>query len=181
MLATGLALFGLAAAGCGGGEGAPTVANLAATTATGGTTATSGPAKATPSTAALAACLTQHGFPPSTGSSGNVIKVFGVTLGNVDPDSPQFDAAMKACQKFLPDGGPPQLTPAQQAARRTALATFAACMRKHGVANFPDPNGKGRFPQGSLGKFDPDLPGFHAADTICEPLVTKAAPRVRFG
>ena len=30
-----------------------------------------------------------------------------VISGSVDPSSPQFQAALQACRKFLPGGGPP--------------------------------------------------------------------------
>jgi hypothetical protein len=79
-------------------------------------------------------CLSQHGFAAAVGSAGSApnksLSIAGVIVsGNVDPSSPQFQAAMQACRKYLPGGGPPSLTPAQQAEWASAMAKFAACMR----------------------------------------------------
>ena len=98
-----------AVAGCGGST-TPSVASVPSTTAT--TSATAGPATS-PSRAAFAACLTAHGFTASVGSAAtagnNVLSIEGVIVsGSVDPSSPQFQAAMAACRKYLPGGGPPR-------------------------------------------------------------------------
>jgi hypothetical protein len=174
-----LAGFPLLAAGCGGQE-APAVANLATTAATTARASQSSPA-ARPSTAVFAACLASRGFPASSGSASDGIRIFGVSIGNVDPDSPQFRAALQACRKLLPGGGPPELTPAQQAKHAKALTTFAACMRKKGVSSFPDPNGQGRFPFDSLNKLDPSSPSFETAYKACRPLLPTFGPRIQFG
>ena len=81
----------------------------------------------------------RHRRPVGPGGHGVMI------TGDIGPSSPQFQSAQRACAKFLPGGGPPQLTPAQKAERARALAALAACMRKHGVSKFPDPNGQGGF------------------------------------
>jgi hypothetical protein len=47
--------------------------------------------------------------------------------------------------------------------------TFSACMRRHGITKFPDPNSQGRFPERPAG-FDPRSPSFEAARTACQPL-----------
>jgi hypothetical protein len=115
-------------------------------------------------------------------SSSRSISVFGVTIGgNVDPDSRQFQAALQACRAFLPGGGPPALTPAQQAAAAKGMLNFAACMRKDGVPSFPDPNGEGRFPSGSISKLDPTTPLFQSAFESCQSLEPKVGPRIVFG
>jgi len=96
----------------------------------------------------------------------------------VSPDSPQFQSAANACRKYLPGGGPPALT-AQEAAAAKAMARFAACMRKHGVPNFPDPNGTGFFPPGSIQKIAPASSPFVArAFTACQSLEAKFGPRI---
>jgi len=174
------ALGGLvfAAAGCGGSKG-PTVASLGTTT-TAGQQATS----ARPSAASLATCLTSHGIAAAVGSgaggsSGSHITIAGVTVtGNADPGSPQFQAAVQACRKFLPGGGPPQLTPAQQAAASKAMLRFAECMRAHGLPNFPDPNSDGRFPLSGLRGVGPSSPLAASAFKKCESLQPKVGPRI---
>jgi len=177
-----VALAGLGAAGCGGGSKAPSVASLASPTST--STAAGNAGSVTPSRPAFAACLTSHGFPAAVGSAGSAatqVAVFGVALsGNVDPASPRFQAALQACRKYLPGGGPPSLTPAQQAEAAKAEASFAACMRKHGVPNFPDPNGNGRFPLASLERLNSSSPRFKTAFKTCRSLQPKVGPRLAF-
>ena len=90
--------------------------------------------------------------------------------GNVDPSSAQFQSALQACRKFLPGGGPPALTPAQQAEHAKAMASFAACMRKHGVPSFPDPNGQGMFSPESIKGLDPTSPLFQSAFKVVRSL-----------
>jgi hypothetical protein len=86
---------------------------------------------------------------------------------------------MQACRKFLPGGGPPTLTPSQRAAQAKALARFAACMRSHGVTDFPDPTGQGTFAPGSLPTAAGlAAPRFKSAYKVCAPLL--ASTRVRF-
>jgi hypothetical protein len=48
---------------------------------------------------------------------------------------------------------------------------FAACMRKHGVQNFPDPNGQGVIAIHSGMGIDPGSPTFTAARSACEKLL----------
>jgi hypothetical protein len=176
-----LVALALLAGGCAGSK-APSVASLG-TTSTPGETTTS---PAEPSRAAFASCLSSHGFQASVGSAAATgsrsLSVFGVVIGgNVDPSSAQFRSALQACRKFLPGGGPPALTPAQQAEHAKAMANFAACMRKHGVPSFPDPNGQGTFSPGSIRGLDPSAPLFQSAVKICAPLQGKAGPRLSFG
>lgn len=158
-------------AGCGGGSNAPSVASIGMTSATtvAGTTTS-----VTASFAAFARCMTSHGVATSTGPDGHGIMITG---GN--PGSPQFQAAQAACQKLLPGGGPPQLSPVQQAQRARALAVLAACMRKHGVANFPDPNGQGEFDVESIDRLNAGSPLFQAAYKVCWSLFPKVGPQLR--
>ena len=48
---------------------------------------------------------------------------------------------------------------------------FSACMRKHGVTNFPDPNGQGVITIHSGMGIDPGSPAFRSARTTCEKLL----------
>lgn len=171
------------AAGCGGSNTPPSVASLGTTTSTAVATTTS---SAEPSRTAFAACLSSHGFLASIGSAAtaanSALSIAGVVIGgNIDPSSPRFQAAMQACRKFLPGGGPPAMTPAQQAEHAKAMASFAACMRKHGVPSFPDPNGQGMFSPGSIKGLDPSAPVFQAAFKVCGSLQGKTGPRIEFG
>jgi hypothetical protein len=179
LAALGLTVLALVAAGCGGAKPA-SVADLTTTGST-STTSTSAAATASGSRAALAACFTSHGFPASVGSGGSsarTLDIFGVTIPGVDPASPQFQAALKACRKYLPGGGPPALSPAQQAEARRALSAFAACMRKHGVPGFPPPNAEGFFDPGAIEGLDLTSPQAEAAAHACQSLLPKVGPRL---
>ncbi len=174
---------GLAAlAGCGGSK-TPSVANLGTTSTSAAGTTTSA---VTPSRVAFATCLSAHGFQAAQRSagtaSGRALSIDGVIVtGNVNPRSPQFQAAMQACRKLLPGGGPPALTPAQQAEHAKSMASFAACMRKHGVPSFPDPNGQGMFPPGTIERLDSSAPVFQSAFKACGSLQGTTGPRLQFG
>jgi hypothetical protein len=77
-------------------------------------------------------CLRAHGvshIPDPTPGRGFVIP------NNVNPDSPAFVSAQKACTRFMPGGGPPPAT----AAVKQQLFQTARCIRKHGFPSFPDP------------------------------------------
>ena len=79
-------------------------------------------------------CMRAHGVPnfpdPSAGGGG-------VQIGSgINPASPAFEAAQKACQDLLPGGGGPGAASESQKLRMLALAR---CMRAHGVSGFPDP------------------------------------------
>jgi hypothetical protein len=48
---------------------------------------------------------------------------------------------------------------------------FSACMRKHGVSNFPDPNSQGVIQFGSDLGIDPKSPTFQSAQSACQKLL----------
>jgi len=106
--------------------------------------------------------MQQHGVNAQLGPQGRGVSVQGNVAG------PVMERAQTACKKFLPGGGPPALTPAQQAQRARALLAFARCMREHGVPGFPDPNGQGGFAKPNA---DLSSPKARAAFTACQPLM----------
>lgn len=187
-----IALIALAAAGCGGGGGSPGVANLGAT----GTTtdpssvgAPSGSAPSSPPNAGMgqammigggnalkfSQCMRAHGVKnfPDPNSQG-AIQISPDS--GIDSGTAVFRSAAQACQKNIGGGKGPQLTPAQQArAKRQALA-FSACMRKHGVPDFPDPNFSGGHVSISIhanpsSDLNPNSPTFQAAQQACQGLL----------
>ena len=171
----------LVATGCGGSSKAPSVANLAPTTSA---TRTANSPSTVPNRAILAACLTSHGFQAAVGSAGTVansaISIAGVVVSGIaDPRSPQFQAALQACRKYLP-AGPPPLSQAQQAAAAKAMLAFASCMRTHGVPGFPDPNSQGLFPLAGMKGIDPSSPLLLTAFKSCQQLEPKVGPRIDF-
>jgi hypothetical protein len=127
----------LLAAGCGGG-GSPGVANVASTTTGATTTPQSG-------AVAFAECMRSHGLPgwpdPESGGFFDKAKLralgYSVTRVRAVEDGP--------CNHLLPENGTSSPQTAQQTRTHIADAlSFARCMRGHGVARFPDPNGQGQ-------------------------------------
>jgi len=99
-----------------------------------------------------------------------------LTIGpgsGIDPSSPQFQAAQKTCQKLLPNGG--KANPADQAKAQAQMLKFSACMRAHGVRNFPDPKfeggGRSSLKIDSKSGIDPRSPVFQAAQKACQKLL----------
>jgi hypothetical protein len=88
----------------------------------------------------------------------------------MNPDSPAFKNAQKACKKYTPNGGQPP-SPAQRAAAQAAALKFSACMRSHGVPKFPDPQfsaGRASLQIGRNSGIDPSSPTFQAAQKACQ-------------
>jgi hypothetical protein len=122
---------------------------------------------------AYAQCMRAHGAPrwPDPNSQGAFIS----TLANrADFRAPA--SANRACQHLLPNGG--VLTPAQQQKVVSAGLKFAACMRAHGIVNFPDSARGPGFSQGQMAKLgiDPNLPQFETARRACQRPVPGVLP-----
>ena len=131
---------------------------------------------------AFSQCMRAHGVPdfpdPQQGNGGVTTQVIG-NGQSLDPASVQFQTAQNACKKYLPTNvgggnGP-------SAADRQALLAFAACMRTHGVPDFPDPNfssgggvvigsGPGSQPPADM---RPDSPQFQTAMAACQSKLPK--------
>lgn len=114
-------LTGTAMAGC-GSTGAPsgTVTNAASPSSSGANPALQ-----------FAKCMRAHGVSNFPDPSGG-----GIQLTPGLAQSPAFQTAQKACQRYLPNKGQPPVTAPGE---RAAALAFAECMRTHGVPNFPDP------------------------------------------
>lgn len=140
-VALALALAGVAfvAAGCGGGSPSG-VASVASSTAA--TTTAAG--QNGDALVAFARCMRSNGvasFPDPQNVGGKALKLQIHRLGTSDA---HFQAAQRACNHLLPNGGP-QDTTQDSSTHLAGELSFAKCMRSHGVSNFPDPT-----PQGSL-------------------------------
>jgi len=111
-----------------------------------------------------AKCMRDHGLPnfyftsasSSPGSDLTDVIKLGQWVAPVDPGSPQFPAAQKACRPLLPIPVPSQ---AQVQERLRALDRQAACMRSHGYPDYPDPTAR----SGVI--ISPDLPADIATDS----------------
>jgi len=144
------------ATGCGGGSPPPT----SSARPDSATTDLAGDA------VAFAACVRSHGlssYPdPQVSQSGGHGQIT-ISPGGLDPTSPAFKSATRACGHLLPDGGSPSsaISPQEQAQD----LRFASCMRTHGVLNFPEPDHDGVFtlPSG----VDQQAPQFQRATKAC--------------
>jgi hypothetical protein len=139
VLASGTVLL----AGCGGGASNAGVARLssgASSAGTVGATSAASPGTGSSEAAALAfaGCMRSDGVPnfpdPKAGGGFRFRRGAGV-----DPSSAAFKAAQAKCGKFLPDIGGPASGPPISAQALARWLKIAQCMRRHGVADFPDP------------------------------------------
>jgi hypothetical protein len=105
-------------------------------------------------------CMRSHGildFPDPTPNPGGPGGSFGWSGAGVnddlDPSNPRYQAANKACQPLLPDGGQVPPIAAKQLAEEVQMAV---CMRSHGVPSFPDPdNTDGAFVLSNINRSSP--------------------------
>jgi hypothetical protein len=83
-------------------------------------------------------------FPdPKVSTNGDEVKV-AIAVNPSISGNPHFQSAQEACRKLLPGGGPGagsnhQISPQEQSQYLKA----AACIRSHGIPNFPDPTFSG--------------------------------------
>jgi hypothetical protein len=161
--------LGFLAAGCGGSK-TPSVASLDTTTSS--STSDTTPSQK-PSAVAFATCMTAHGVLTQTPGGR------GIIMSDATPA--QANAALAACRSLMPGGGPPPMTPAQQAKRTQQLYVFSTCMRSHGVASFPDPDSAGELPLDKIGSLDTQTPRFSAAYAACRSVFPRTGPQIRFG
>ena len=61
------------------------------------------------------------------------------TSSGVDPSSPAFRTAQAKCAKFQPSGLAPGLQTHPTNQWLATMVKAAACIRRHGIPNFPDP------------------------------------------
>lgn len=148
----GVALLAACLTGCGGDQGGG-VATAGGTTAT---TTPSGPPPASDTQQRLrqyAACLRQHGVQVPDPDQGKSVRI-------TQTNQPQAKVAAQACQQYAVGGD----NSAKSSAGIAQERTYAACMRQHGVADFPDPD-----PDSGLVVPKPVLnsPDYPAANRAC--------------
>jgi hypothetical protein len=160
--------FSLLAAGCGGG-GSPRVASVASST---GTTTVTTPQSGE---VAFARCMRSHGVSafPDPESGGQIQKSQVTSARSTDPS--RFDTAANACSHLLPNG--PGGAPSIPRSDRIDYLKAAACMRRHGIPNFPDPvfqNNSVKFNIPS--SINPNSPQVVHALPICRKLIPAGLP-----
>jgi hypothetical protein len=167
VLAAVLAGVALLAAACGGGS----TPNGAANSGPGGVTVQK--------IDSFAACMRGHGvanfyLSPRSGTSNSgsssqpVLSILGYQVTGVNPQTLQFQSAMKACRHVL--GIKPPST-AVEHKQFVQLLKSAACMRSHGYPDWPDPslgpNGQGIMDPGPPPGVDVNSPRLQAAAKTC--------------
>ncbi|HEY3957380.1 MAG TPA: hypothetical protein VGM53_28770 [Streptosporangiaceae bacterium] len=127
-----------------------------------------------------------HGVPdwPDPTANGGFILTNVPGIGHHGaPDSPQIQAAMRACESLNPAGS---VTAQQREQALNNLLKYSACMRSHGEPDFPDPtvgsdgsvtlNVKGR---GLIGELQ--SPQGQAAQQACKALEPDGVSGTRAG
>ena len=168
-------------AGCGGSSSSAGVAHIGTTSSTSPSGGSGGGTPESNETSAanqqkmvkFAQCMRTHGEPEFPEPTEGRIQIHSQNGHGPNPESSQFQAAEKACSKYAPARAAP--SPAQQAKMQEQALKFSACMRTHGVPNFPDPkfssSGGGvrvQLKVGSSGGINPSSPQFQAAQKACQ-------------
>jgi hypothetical protein len=181
-LVAALIALGVLVTGCGGNAPTGGVASLssqASKTSTTSSTASgsTGGGESSPGSQAVAysACVRAHGVPnfpePKISTNGNEVRV-AIGINPSISGNPHFKSAQQACRKLLPGGGPGegsshQITPREQSQYLKA----AACIRSHGIPNFPDPTFSGGGVHIAHQGLNESSPAFKAAVQACESLI----------
>ena len=147
----------------------------------------------------LAECMRRNGvpqYPDPSGGGGFSIQAsanggnasISVNGHTINVSGPAFQTAMQKCRTEMPQG--PPISGSQLAKVKQGALKMAACMRSHGVPNFPDPKvttgpgGRGIGVSiggppgsGSSGRsLDPRSPAFQRAQKVCQPLMGGFGP-----
>lgn len=166
------------AAACSGSPGGQ-VAQLGSTTTQGGpssvrsgtpsgTTGSANPHQSSSQEAlAFAQCMRSRGVPdfPDPNNSGGFDKS-KVAAAGAKVGSSQLQAAQRACQHLLPNGGN-VADQARVAQVKAQALKFSQCVRGHGIRNFPDPGSDGVIPDPATVGIDQGSPQFEAANHAC--------------
>ncbi len=163
----GLAGLSVVVTACGGSPSSP-VAHVGPTAAESSTPAAT--VSAHGGAVAFARCMRSHGVAAYPDPSGNGL-LPKKTPQQLGVGAATYRAAQRACIHLVPNGGLP--TPAQVAQYRSAMLVYARCIRRHGVANMPDPDNRGHLDIGPGTDVEIDSPAFQAAYQACK---SKLAP-----
>jgi hypothetical protein len=143
--------------------------------ACGGTSPSTAATKATAQENLLkfARCMREHGVNVPDPRAGQPLRF-------TSSNPPAMEAAQNACKRYRAGQ---EISPAEKTARLEGALKFARCMRAHGV-QIPDPStsggGVGIKISGGPGSVNPSSPTFQAAQTACQGLLGKGAPKGGF-
>jgi hypothetical protein len=171
-----LAAAAVALAGCGGSK-APSVANIATTSSPSAATGTSGSSRsattatgkdATRLLVEWAACMRSHGDPDQTDPTVDNHYGINITIPLSAPEtlSNEVHDGTAPCNQYLAAASNALKAehPAPPAPSNGATGVkYAACMRAHGVPNYPDPTGN----RTNLRGIDMNSPFFIRANKLC--------------
>jgi hypothetical protein len=134
-------------------------------------------ASATTGLLAYAACVRSHGVPdfPDPASSGGIPKEGPAQLGVSDS---QLEAAQSSCLHLLPGDSLSGQVSQPITTQQQDYLNAVACMRSHGIANFPDPDFSGghvEFPD-LAHIVDVHSTQFTQATEICRKLIPPGLP-----
>jgi hypothetical protein len=168
LIAAAAACVALVATGCSKNSAGPSVAQLTAPTSSAAAPATSSsPPKTEAGLLAYSMCMRAHGVPDFPDPVGNTLQVNVHPGSDLDPSSPLMQTAQKACQSLQPGG---KQGGTISAAQQAEALKYSACMRSHGVPNFPDPTFSNGRAQLKVTGIDPNSPQFVAAVKACQSL-----------
>ncbi|MDE3069931.1 MAG: hypothetical protein KGJ43_04310 [Acidobacteriota bacterium] len=117
---------------------------------------------------AFSRCMRTHGVPNFPEPVEGRFEIAPGTLGGRGKGSGQFRSARGACGKLLPNGG--VLSPQQQRERQELVLKVSACIRSHGVPDFPTPTVEGNHVRLNLKRgsgVDLRSPQFQSALAAC--------------
>ena len=126
-----------------------------------------------------ARCMRSHRVPnfPDPDRSGGFAKN---QLTQLAAGNPQFQVAQRACQHLLPNHVEAGPTHAEVQQALSGMVRFAACIRSHGVRNWPDPQVDRSDPSDPRPVFDlheridPNAPGIRADIHGCQHLMPQS-------
>lgn len=147
----------LATAACGSGGSGDT----GAADATAGGSASHSQA---PSAQAFAECMRENGVPNFPDPDPNGQTMIQKGQAGLDPNSAAYQHAASACSSLRPAGS----STGSDDSSSSSMLAFAACMRKNGVPDFPDPK-NGHLVMG--GGFDPNSASVQGALEKCQSLL----------
>jgi len=154
---------GAALDGSSGGSGGGQSGDNQATVALGGSSA---------ELLKFAQCVRANGVPNFPDPNAQGLIQFDSSSG-VNLQAPQFQAAERKCARYRRTGGPS--SPAQKGQFEVKALAFSACMRAHGVSNFPDPQIEThggavqlRLQASAGAGLDPNSPIFQSAQKACQ-------------
>jgi hypothetical protein len=176
LMAAAAACLALVTTGCSKSSAGPSVAQL--TTSASSAASSTGPASSPAASSAspqkgeagllaYSECIRSHGVPDFPDPVGNALQVRVSPGSDLDPNAPQMQAAQKACKSLQPGGTQGNTI---SSAQRSQALKYSACIRAHGVPNFPDPVFSNGGAQLKITGIDPNSAQFQAAQKACQSL-----------